>query len=138
MISLKSKLVTEYSRANYVLVLLKLFGHSLVAITHTISSSKLGTHWKCRFSESVNGATRQKISVASFHHLSTDEALRQHSHESALLQQNRRRVSHSLFPDLCPAVDPDDPASSDWDPTLPAEHWQSTSSLRLREEGDYG
>ena len=38
----------------------------------------------------------------------------------------------------CPALDSDDPASSDWDPTLPVEHWQSTSSLRLREEGDYG
>ena len=42
------------------------------------------------------------------------------------------------LPDFCPALNPDDPASSDWDLTLPVEHWQSTSSLRLREEGDYG
>ena len=47
-------------------------------------------------------------------------------------------ASLSPLPDLGPALDPDDPASSDWDPTLPVEHGQPTSSLRLREEGDYG
>ena len=47
-------------------------------------------------------------------------------------------TSSSPIPDPCPALDSDDPASSDWDPTLPVEHRLSTSFLRLREEGDYG
>ena len=32
----------------------------------------------------------------------------------------------------------DGPAPSPWDPSLTLEQGQSTSSLRLREEGDYG
>ena len=45
-------------------------------------------------------------------------------------------ASSSPLPDPCPTLDFNDPASLGWDPTLPAEQWQSTSSLRLREEGD--
>ena len=47
-------------------------------------------------------------------------------------------ASPSPMPDPCPALDFDDPVPARWDPTLSVEQSQSASSLRLREEGDYG
>ena len=51
--------------------------------------------------------------------------------------------STSSLPVPCDALETSsmdfgDPAPTDWDPTPPLEQWQSTSSLRLREEVDYG
>ena len=45
-------------------------------------------------------------------------------------------ASSLSIPDPCPALTSEDPASSDWSSISPEEQW--SSSLRLREEGDYG